>query len=89
MSGLGFENCGCSIAHGIGNVIASLPEGKKALHGERVAFGTICQLIAVNYSNEKVIKILELCISIRLPVSLVDLGIKESKINVKKMLKFH
>ncbi|MFR6673777.1 MAG: iron-containing alcohol dehydrogenase [Enterococcus avium] len=85
MSGLGFENCGCSIAHGIGNAIAALPEGEKALHGERVAFGTLCQLVAANYSNEQIMEFLELCTSIELPVSLTDLGIEKNELNIRKI----
>ncbi|MFR6675069.1 MAG: glycerol dehydrogenase [Enterococcus avium] len=85
MSGLGFENCGCSIAHGIGNAIAALPGGVKALHGERVAFGTLCQLVAADYSNEQIMEFLELCTSIELPVSLTDLGIEKNELNIRKI----
>lgn len=46
MSGLGFENVGCSVAHAIGNAITVLPEGERMMHGERVGFGVVCQMIA-------------------------------------------
>ena len=46
LSGLGFENTGCAGAHSIGDGITALPEGKATLHGERCAFGVICQLVS-------------------------------------------
>lgn len=85
LSGLGFENVGCSIAHGIGNAMASLPEGETNLHGERVAFGTICQLIADEYPIEAIIDVVQLCYQIGLPISLNDLGIQENEDNIFKI----
>ncbi|MCR5134392.1 MAG: glycerol dehydrogenase, partial [Clostridiales bacterium] len=46
MSGLGFENVGCAASHVICNGISATPEGGKALHGEKVAYGILCQLTA-------------------------------------------
>ncbi len=45
MSGVGFESGGICAAHAVHNGLVELPETHTMLHGEKVAFGTICQLI--------------------------------------------
>lgn len=75
MSGLGFENVGCSVSHAIGNAITVLPEGETMMHGERVGFGVICQLVAEHYESEIIQQVLEFCISVGIPVCFEDLKI--------------
>ena len=52
MSGLGFENTACACAHAVGDGITATPNGTKTLHGEKVAFGTLCELVAENAPSE-------------------------------------
>lgn len=84
MSGLGFENVGCSVAHAIGNAITVLPGGEGMMHGERVGFGVVCQMIAEHYDPEMTDQVLRFCVSIGLPVCFEDLCIEmtEEKIHL-------
>mgnify|MGYP002170737201 CR=1 FL=1 len=75
MSGIGFENVGCSVAHAIGNAFTAIPEGEKKSHGERVGFGTLSLLIAEEYPNEEIEKAFNFCIECGIPTTLEDLGI--------------
>ena len=59
MSGLGFENVGCAASHVVCNGITAAPNGAKALHGEKVAFGVICQLVAENAPREQLEEVLD------------------------------
>lgn len=78
LSGIGFENVGCSIAHAIGNAFTAIPEGEKMMHGERVGFGTLCLLVAEKYSQKEIEKAYSFCISTGLPVTLEELGIPDT-----------
>lgn len=77
MSGLGFENTGCAGAHSVGDGITALPEGAKTLHGEKVAFGVICQLVAENAPEDLIEEVAMFCVRVGLPITLKDLGIDE------------
>ena len=61
LSGLGFENTGCSVAHGINDSFTILPETRSYFHGEKVAFGTICQLVMENRSKEEIKEVIDFC----------------------------
>lgn len=80
MSGIGFENVGCSVAHAIGNGMTALPSGESMLHGERVAFGVICQLLNDNVEKSVLDTVLNFMNSISLPLTLDDLGMSEQDI---------
>lgn len=43
-------------------------------HGEKVAFGTVTQLVLENAEKEEIEKIYKFCIEIGLPVTLAQLG---------------
>ena len=45
LSGLGFESGGLAAAHAIHNGMTVLPGAHSYLHGEKVAFATIAQLV--------------------------------------------
>lgn len=45
LSGIGFESGGLAAAHAVNNGLASLPRGRASSHGEKVAFGTLVQLM--------------------------------------------
>lgn len=87
MSGLGFENVGCSVAHAIGNAITVLPEGEKRMHGERVGFGVLCQMIAEHYAPEVVEEVLDFCVSVGLPICFQDLQIEMTDEKLMKIAK--
>ena len=85
MSGLGFENVGCAAAHCICNGLSAVSGGDKALHGEKVAFGVICQLIAEHAPSEDVEEVIRFNQSIGLPVTLEDMGIEATDENYIKI----
>ncbi len=78
LSGLGFENCGCAAAHGIHDGLTALEETHHLYHGEKVAFGTICQLVMENRSLEEINEVIEFCRSVGLPTMLKDLGLENA-----------
>jgi glycerol dehydrogenase len=76
LSGLGFENCGCAAAHGIHDGLTALEETHHKYHGEKVAFGTICQLIMENRPKKEVDEVIRFCKDVGLPITFADLGIE-------------
>ncbi len=83
MSGVGVENNGCSGAHSICEGISALPEDAKTMHGEKVAFGTLCQLVAENASEELFYEVLDFCAAVGLPITLDDLFITNTPENIR------
>ncbi|MBN2653140.1 MAG: glycerol dehydrogenase [Spirochaetales bacterium] len=75
LSGLGFESGGLSAAHAIHNGLTILEGTHKFFHGEKVAFGTISQLVLENAPTEELEEVLEFCLSVGLPVCLSDIGV--------------
>lgn len=76
LSGLGFENGGLAAAHTIHDALTAVPETHAYYHGEKVAFGTLCQLALENAPQEEIETVLGFCREIGLPVCLEDIGIK-------------
>lgn len=77
LSGIGFESAGLAGAHAIHNGLTVLEECHHMYHGEKVAFGTIAQLVLENIPGEELEEIISFCIEVGLPVTLEQLGIKE------------
>ena len=77
LSGLGFESAGLAGAHAIPNGLTVLPECHHMYHGEKVAFGTITQLVLENVEEEELEEIVSFCIQVGLPVTLKQLGVEE------------
>ena len=77
LSGIGFESAGLAGAHAIHNGLTVLEECHSMYHGEKVAFGTITQLVLENVSLEELEEILDFCTEVGLPVTLEELGVKE------------
>lgn len=75
LSGLGFESGGLSAAHAIHNGLTVLEGTHRYFHGEKVAFGTIAQLILENAPNEELNEVLDFCLKVGLPVCLSDIGV--------------
>lgn len=89
LSGVGFESGGLAAAHAIHNGLTAIEQTHKYFHGEKVAFGTLVQLVLENESMEEINKVLEFCESVGLPITLSDIGISEIKeeeiMNVAKL----
>jgi glycerol dehydrogenase len=79
LSGIGFESCGLAAAHAIHNGFTVLEECHHLYHGEKVAFGTLVQLVLENSPLEELEKVIGFCLDVNLPITLEDMGIKEIK----------
>lgn len=77
LSGIGFESGGLAGAHAIHNGLTVLEDCHHMYHGEKVAFGTITQLVLENIPAEELQEIIDFCIELGLPVTLKELGITE------------
>jgi len=85
LSGLGFENNATAGAHSINDGLTSLPEGKKSMHGEKVAFGCIVQLIIECAPVELLEEVANFCLSVGLPVCLEDLFIESKDEKIERI----
>lgn len=81
LSGVGFESGGLAAAHAIHNGLTALEETHQMYHGEKVAFGTITQLVLENMGQEELHKLIEFCVCVGLPITLAELGVKEVDVN--------
>lgn len=75
LSGLGFESGGLAGAHAIHDGLTILEGTHKYFHGEKVAFGTLAQLVLENSPSEEINEVLDFCIEVGLPVCLTDIGV--------------
>lgn len=76
LSGIGFESGGLAAAHAIHNGLTAVPETHHLYHGEKVAFGTLTQLVLENRPKEEILEIVEFCKAIGLPTNFKDLGME-------------
>lgn len=75
LSGLGFENCGVSAAHGIHDALTVLDETHGFLHGEKVAFGVLCLLMLEGRPLAEIEETARFCRAVGLPTRLADLNL--------------
>ncbi|MFZ4733121.1 MAG: glycerol dehydrogenase [Pirellulales bacterium] len=75
LSGLGFESAGLAAAHAVHNGLTVLPGTHAALHGEKVAFGTLVQLVLDGAPEEEFAVLVRFCRTVGLPVTLAELGL--------------
>ncbi|WP_020153678.1 glycerol dehydrogenase [Caldibacillus debilis] len=78
LSGIGFESGGLAAAHAIHNGFTVLEDVHSLLHGEKVAFGTVTQLVLENRSMDEIERMIRMNISVGLPVTLEQMGITEN-----------
>lgn len=76
LSGVGFESGGLAAAHAIHNGLTAIPDAHHYYHGEKVAFGTLTQLVLENAPLEEIETVAALCHSVGLPLTLAQLDIK-------------
>ena len=78
LSGLGFESAGLAAAHAIHNGLTTLHEQTHSImHGEKVAFGTLSQLMMEGRPTDEVFEFIEFCIQVNLPTTLADLNLAD------------
>lgn len=85
LSGLGFENNATSGAHSINDGLTAMENSSKTMHGEKVAFGCIVQLIAECASADYLEEVLTFCMSVGLPVCLEDVFVDNTNENIRKI----
>lgn len=79
LSGVGADNGGLATAHSVYNGFTALEECEKTMHGEIVAFGTVIQLILENAPMEEIEEVMDFCVSVGLPITLNEIGVKDKK----------
>lgn len=88
LSGLGFENNNTAGAHSIAVGLTEVPVvSSKTMHGEQVAFGTICQLVVENVPAETLDEVMGFCFDVGLPLTLEDLYIENTDENIALIAK--
>lgn len=75
LSGLGFESGGLAAAHAVHNGLTALHQTHHLMHGEKVNFGTLTQLIMEERPTEECDAFISLCLSVGLPTTFADLGV--------------
>ncbi|WP_310607133.1 bifunctional L-1,2-propanediol dehydrogenase/glycerol dehydrogenase [Buttiauxella brennerae] len=76
LSGVGFESGGLAAAHAVHNGLTAIPDAHHFYHGEKVAFGTLTQLVLENAPSEEIETVAALCHAVGLPLTLAQLDIK-------------
>src|SRR5438034_10123083 len=74
LSGLGFESSGLAAAHAIHNGLTTAAVTHPFMHGEKVAFGVIVQLMLENQPDSVVREVLGFSVSVGLPVTFAGIG---------------
>ena len=75
LSGLGFESSGLAAAHAIHNGLTTAAGTHEHMHGEKVAFGLITQLMLESQPKSVVEEVLAFSNSVGLPTTFADIGI--------------
>lgn len=77
LSGIGFESSGLAAAHAIHNGFTVIEDCHHLYHGEKVAFGTIVQLVMEDKDLSEIKEIIDFCKKVGLPTTLAEMGVKE------------
>ncbi|GAA5089446.1 glycerol dehydrogenase [Nocardia iowensis] len=78
LSGLGFESSGLAAAHAVHNGLTAAPQTHAYLHGEKVAFGVLTQLVLEGAPSAEVDTVLDFCTEVGLPTTLAALGLADA-----------
>ena len=74
LSGIGFESGGLAGAHAIHNGLTVIKECHHLYHGEKVAFGTLTQLVLENAGQKLLEEVIGFCMDVGLPTTFAELG---------------
>ena len=77
LSGLGFESSGLAAAHAVHNGLTVAPGTHHYLHGEKVAFGLLVQLVMEGAPRATVEQVLGFSTEVGLPITLAEVGLSE------------
>ncbi len=76
LSGLGVENTGCSVAHGLEKYIHNIAR-KPILHGQGVGYGTLVQILLEERPEDEFLRIYNWCKAVDLPVCMADFNVTD------------
>jgi glycerol dehydrogenase len=79
LSGIGFESSGLAAAHAIHNGLTTVKYSRAFLHGEKVAFGLLAQLVLEGQPRTVCEQVLAFSYEVGLPITLSDIGMAELK----------
>jgi len=77
LSGIGFESSGLAAAHAIHNGLTTARATHAYLHGEKVAFGLLCQLVLEGKPRSVLNQVLGFATEVGLPITLADIGLTD------------
>lgn len=75
LSGLGFESSGLAAAHAIHNGLTTAAGTHSFMHGEKVAFGLLAQLMLESQPQAVIEEVLAFSNSVGLPTTFADIGL--------------
>lgn len=74
LSGAGFESGGVASAHALSEGLTFIEEMHSFMHGEKVAFCTLTQLVMEGRPKETIQQVFDFCHKVGLPITLEDLN---------------
>ncbi len=77
LSGIGFESSGLAAAHAIHNGLTTAEATHAYLHGEKVAFGLLAQLVLEGKPRSVLNRVLAFAGTVGLPITLADIGLTD------------
>jgi len=77
LSGLGFESGGLAVAHSVHNGLTTAPGTHAFLHGEKVAFGLLVQLVVEGRPETELAEVLTFSTAVGLPTTLAAVGLDD------------
>ena len=86
LSGLGFESSGLAAAHAVHNGLTTAPPTHSYFHGEKVAFGTLVQLVLEGKPSATIDEVLRFCTKVGLPITLAEIGMSEPATDMIKQV---
>lgn len=86
LSGLGFESSGLAAAHAIHNGLTVTPATHSFFHGEKVAFGSLVQLVMEGKPQKLIEEVLSFSTRVGLPVTLKQIGLEDAPLDVLKQV---
>lgn len=76
LSGVGWESCGTAAAHVLGTRLADFPQLHGAMHGEKVSFGIVTQLLLDPATDmAAAAELVDFMAGLGLPVAMEDIGL--------------
>lgn len=86
LSGLGFESSGLAAAHAIHNGLTEAAGTHDRMHGEKVAFGVITQLMLEAQPESVVAEVLGFSHSVGLPITFAEIGLPNPEPDLLDMM---